>query len=64
MHVQLRIYLPGFNEVKFKIEYLESCDNCNIWSNRYGFLISGMSPDMDTDHKKNREKVLYMFIIS
>ena len=36
--------IPGFLEVKLKVKYLESCENCKIWLNRQGLLIGGMTP--------------------
>ena len=36
--------IPGFYEVKLKVKYLESCENCKIWLNRQGLLIGGMTP--------------------
>ena len=36
--------IPGFYEVKLKVKYLESCENCKIWLNRQGFLIGGLTP--------------------
>ena len=36
--------IPGFLEVKLKVKYLESCENCKIWLNRQGFLIGGLTP--------------------
>ena len=36
--------IPGFYEVKLKVKYLESYENCKIWLNRQGLLIGGMTP--------------------
>ena len=36
--------IPGFYEVKLKVKYLESCENCKNWWNRQEHLIGGMTP--------------------
>ena len=36
--------IAGFYEVKLKVKYLESCENCKIWLSRKGYLIGGLTP--------------------